>query len=157
MIDFFCSGKARIMYRNMAVAFDESPEAKRALKTAIQLAKTLGTGLRILTVMEKLPAYTAYASGADDPSLSAILEEDRKKFYEELQAGAVKAAKEDGVEPISHLLDGETVSSLVDCICQQKVDLLVIGLHKRQNLVSRMWSTVYTIAQNVPCSVLGVH
>ena len=30
------------MFRDVAVAYDESPEANRALKTAIQLAKTLG-------------------------------------------------------------------------------------------------------------------
>jgi nucleotide-binding universal stress UspA family protein len=45
----------------------------------------------------------------------------------------------------------------VNFVCEHKVDLLVIGIHRRSSRVSRMWSTVYTIAQNVPCSVLGVH
>jgi hypothetical protein len=38
-----------------------------------------------------------------------------------------------------------------------KTDLLVIGLHHCQSHMSRFWSTVYGLAQNAPCSVLGVH
>ena len=39
----------------------------------------------------------------------------------------------------------------------QKADLLVIGLHQHDFYVSRLWSSVYDIAQDAPCSVLGVH
>jgi len=144
------------MFRNIAVAYNESPEARRALAAAIRLAKALGTGLHVITVMEKLPAYTALATGAD-VSIAVILEEDRLKFYEQLQTAARAVALREGVELVTHLMDGETVDAIVSFVCEHKVDVLVIGLHRRHDHVSRLWSTVYTIAQNVPCSVLGVH
>ncbi len=144
------------MYKNIAVAYDESPEACRALTTAIRLAKTLGIGLQTITVMEKLPAYTGFATSAD-PSLTVVLEEDRVRYYEQMQAGARAAGQHEGVEVIAHVVDGEATDAIVSFACQHKIDLLVIGIHRRSDRVSRMWSTVYTIAQNVPCSVLGVH
>jgi nucleotide-binding universal stress UspA family protein len=144
------------MFKNIAVAYDESPEASRALAAAIHLAKTLGVVLQTITVMEKLPAYTAFATGAD-PSMLSVLEEDRNKFYEQLQEKARAAAEREGVEMVTHLLDGEEADSIVGFVCERKIDLLVIGLHRRHDRLSRLWSTVYTIAQNVPCSVFGVH
>lgn len=144
------------MYKNMAVAYDESPEAGRALVAAIKLAKALGVGLRSITVMDKLPAYTAFATAAD-ASMIVTLEEDRARYYEQMQEGARKAAEREGVEIVTHAVDGETVDAVVGFVCQHKIDLLVIGLHRRPNRMSSLWSTVYTIAQNVPCSVLGVH
>lgn len=144
------------MLKNIAVAYDESPEAGRALAGAIYLAKTLGVGLQTITVMEKLPAYTAFATSAD-PALMTTLAEDRLKFYEHLQAAAKATALHEGVELVPHLTEGETVDAIVSFVCEHKIDLLVIGLHRRHDRVSRLWSTVYTVAQNVPCSVFGVH
>ncbi len=142
------------MFKNVAVAYDDSPEASRALNKAIELAKTLGIGLTAITVMERLPAYTAFAAGAD-AAMQATL--DRCNFYEQLQAHARAQALREGVHLSTHLLDGEEADGIVDFVCAHKVDLLVIGLHRRHDRFSRMWSTVYTIAQNVPCSVFGVH
>jgi len=53
------------MYKRIAVACDESPEARRALASAIQLAKTLGSELWVITIMEEPPVYTAYIRPAD--------------------------------------------------------------------------------------------
>lgn len=75
------------MYKNIAVAYDESPEAGRALITAIGLAKCLGTGLHSVTVMTSLPPYTAFATVAD-PALLVTLDEDRSNFYVQLLAAA---------------------------------------------------------------------
>jgi nucleotide-binding universal stress UspA family protein len=144
------------MYKNIAVAYDESPEAGRALIAAIGLANCLGARLHTITVMANLPVYTAFATGAD-PALLVTLDEDRHQFYDRLQTAARTTAKCDEIELQTHLMDGEPVDGIVGFVCQNKIDLLVIGLHRRPNRVSSLWSTVYTIAQNVPCSVLGVH
>jgi nucleotide-binding universal stress UspA family protein len=144
------------MFKKIAVAYDDSPEAGRALAVAIQLAKTFGVGLQTITVMEKLPAYTAFATSTD-PAMLATLEEDRAKFYERIQTSARELASREGVQLATHLADGETVDGIVQFVCAQKIDLLVIGLHRRHDRISRIWSTVYTIAQNVPCSVFGAH
>ncbi len=143
------------MYRNIAVAYDSSPEAGRALASAIDLAKTLGVGLQTVTVMERLPSYTAFGTAAD-ATITLALENDRKRFYDQMLAEAQTIAAQAGVPLESHLLDGETTDSIIEFVCKKKIDLLVIGLHHRPHRVSSIWSTVYTVAQNVPCSVLGV-
>lgn len=144
------------MFKNIAVAYDESPEAARALVAAIDIAKTSGVGLQSITVMEKLPSYTAFAT-ATDPTMIATLEEDRREFYKRLQANAQSAAQAQGVQLLTHAVEGEAADAIVRFVCDGKIDLLVIGLHRRPSRVSSLWSTVYTIAQNIPCSVLGVH
>lgn len=144
------------MYKNIAVAYDDSPEAARALVAAIDIAKTFGVGLQSITVMEKLPSYTAFAA-ATDPGMITTLEEDRLGFYKRLQASAQAAAEAQGVQLVTHAVEGEAADAIVHFVCDNKIDLLVIGLHRRPSRVSSLWSTVYTIAQNIPCSVLGVH
>ncbi len=144
------------MFKNIAVAYDDSPEAARALVAAIEIAKTFGVGLQSITVMEKLPSYTAFAT-ATDQTMIATLEEDRLEFYKRLQANAQSAAQAQGVQLLTHAVEGEAADAIVRFACDGKIDLLVIGLHRRPSRVSSLWSTVYTIAQNIPCSVLGVH
>lgn len=144
------------MFKNIAVAYDESPEACRALGAAIHLAKAFGVGLQSITVKEKLPAYTAFATNAE-PAMLTVLEEDRSKYYEQMLAKVRALALLEGVQLTTHLMDGETTEGVVNFVCDRKIDLLVIGLHRRHDRLSRLWSTVYTIAQNVPCSVFGVH
>jgi len=144
------------MYGKMVVAYDGSAAAKNALKTAIHLAKTLGSEFHVVTVMQKLPAYAAYATAAD-PALTVVLDVDRRRFYEDLQSAAKETAAREGIEAKLHLLDGDIVEAISSFIAAEKVDLLVAGIHRRTSRMSRIWSTLAAIAQNVPCSVLGVH
>jgi nucleotide-binding universal stress UspA family protein len=144
------------MFRKIAVAYNESPESKRALVSAIQLAKNLNADVQTVTVMADLPAYTAYAVAADT-SLTRVLEEDRTKFYGSLQDAARSYASDHGVALSCHLVEGHEVEAIVDFLRTQKADLLVVGLHQRDLYIARLWSTVYELAQEAPCSVLGVH
>ena len=144
------------MFEQIAVAYDDSPEACRALDAAIKLTKTLGVGLQTITVMERLPAYTGFAT-ATDPAMLKTLVDDRTKYYEQMQAKARAQGLREGVQLATHAMNGEEVDCIVRFVCEHKVDLLVIGLHRRPDRLSRLWSTVSAIAQDVPCSVLGVH
>jgi nucleotide-binding universal stress UspA family protein len=142
------------MFRKLAVAYNQSPESERALSTAIQLARTLGAELHIITVVGDLPAYTAFVVGGET---SRVLLDDQQKFYEALKDKARSLASIHGIEPHSHLIEGREVQAIVDFLRQQKADLLVLGLHQRDFYIERLWSTVYELAQEAPCSVLGVH
>ena len=143
------------MFHKLAVAYNQSPESERALATAIQLATTLGAELHTITVMADLPAYAVFAVAGGAPS--QLLKNDQLKFYEGLKAKARLAASLHGVEAQSHLIEGREVDSIVHFLRQQKTDLLVLGLHQRDFYIARLWSTVYELAQEAPCSVLGVH
>ena len=144
------------MFRKIVVAYNESPESQRAFVCAIKLAKSLNAELLAVTAMADLPAYTAFA-GVADSSITRVLEEDRLKFYKKLQDQARVEAENYGIELRGHLVEGRQVEAIVDFLRQQKADLLVIGLHQRDLHIARLWSTVYELAQDAPCSVLGVH
>jgi len=144
------------MFQKVVVAYNQSPESERALDSAIQLALSLNATLQTVTVMTDLPPYTAYAAAAD-PSISRVLKEDRAKFYEQLQDRAREFAQSRGIELQTHVVEGRQVEAIVDFLRVHKVDLLVIGLHQRDLHIARLWSTVYELAQDAPCSVLGVH
>jgi nucleotide-binding universal stress UspA family protein len=144
------------MFQKIVVAYNESPEAKRALASGMELAKSLNAQLHIVTVMADLPAYTAYAAAAD-PSIPNILDEDRRAFYLALQQNLTTLAESNGLTVASHLLEGQRVDSLVHFLREQKSDLLVIGLHQHDLYIARLWSKVYELALEAPCSVLGVH
>jgi len=144
------------MFRKIAVAYNESPEAERALVCAIHLAKSLGAELSAITVTAALPAYTAFA-GAADPSMSRVLADDREKFCEVLQEKARLSAQLHNVEIQNHIVEGREVEAIVRFLRTHETDLLVIGLHQRDLYLARLWSTVYELAQEAPCSVLGVH
>ncbi len=144
------------MFQKVVAAYNESPEAERALVSAIKLTKGWNGELQTITVMTDLPAYAAFAS-VGDPSLPHVLRQDREALYEHLQERARSLAHSHGIELRSHLVEGPGVEAIVDFLRAQKADLLVIGLHQRDFYIARLWSTVYELAQEAPCSVLGVH
>lgn len=144
------------MFRKIVVAYNESPESQRAFLAAIKLAKSLNAELLTVTAIEDLPAYTAFAAVADS-SIARVLEQDRLKFYKKIQDQARAQVESSGIRFQSFLVEGRQVEAIVDFLRQQKADLLVIGLHQRDLHIARLWSTVYELAQDAPCSVLGVH
>ena len=144
------------MFRKIVVAFNESPESQRAFLVALKLAKSLNAELQAVTAIGELPAYTAFA-GIADSSISRVLEEDRRVFYAKLQDHARAQVESYGIGFHSYLVEGREVEAIVDFLRQQKADLLVVGLHQRDLYIARLWSTVFELAQDAPCSVLGVH
>ena len=144
------------MFRQIVVALDESREARRALEAAVHLAKQLGSSLRAISVIERLPSYTAFATVADS-SLPQSLTDDRRQAYEVLLADAREYAMSEGVNLATDLLEGAEVNAIVTYISHHETDLLVIGLPHHELHITRLWSSVYSISQAIPCSVLGVH
>jgi nucleotide-binding universal stress UspA family protein len=144
------------MFRKIVVAFNESSESQRAFMVALKLAQSLNAELQAVTAIGELPAYTAFA-GIADSSISRVLEEDRRDFYAKLQDHARAQVESYGIGFHSYLVEGREVEAIVGFLRQQKADLLVVGLHQRDLYIARLWSTVFELAQDAPCSVLGVH
>jgi nucleotide-binding universal stress UspA family protein len=143
------------VFSRIAVAYNDSPVADRALACAIWLAKSLDAEVKLITVMPKLPAYSAFAEYAD-PSLSRMLDEERIGCCERLHEKARASALAAGVKLITKTIDGPEVDAIIRFLLDQKADLLVVGLRHHNRYLSRLWSTVYELAQEAPCSVLGV-
>jgi hypothetical protein len=49
------------MFKRITAAYSESPESRRALASAIHLARILDAELQAVTIVEAPRAYTAYA------------------------------------------------------------------------------------------------
>jgi nucleotide-binding universal stress UspA family protein len=144
------------MFQKIVIAYNGTRESERALNRAIELAKSLNAELQAIIVKSGLPAYAAFA-GAADPSLQQVLQEDRVAFCQLLRQKAMALGRQNLIEVQSHIVDGHQVEAIIDFLRAQKADLLVVGLHQRDLYIARLWSTVYELAQEAPCNVLGIH
>jgi nucleotide-binding universal stress UspA family protein len=140
----------------MMVAYDESPEAKRALVRAIELAKLMEAELRLVTVSEPLPAYVGFADAAF-PGSKQMLAEERQSFYDKLQEEAKVRAAESGMVADGVIVEGDEVDSIVNSITSWHADLLVIGRRHHSSPLTRIWGgTVHEIAERTRCNILAV-
>jgi nucleotide-binding universal stress UspA family protein len=144
------------MFPKIVVALNDHPESQRALRTAIDLARADNAELATVSTLGDLPAYTSFAI-VTDPRTPNAMKEDRRRFHSELHERASKLAQERGVHASRAIVEGREVHAILGFLKDVKADLLVIGLHQHDFYLSRLWSSVYDLAQDAPCSVLGVH
>lgn len=145
------------MFNRIMVAYDESQHAKRALATAMELAKRLGARLKIVTVVEPLPPYASYME-AGFPGSTITFTNQRDDFYKRLQDEAKKLVESAGMTLECSLIDGDEVGGIIEQIREWQADLLVIGRHQHLSILTRYWhSTVHDIAEGIQCSILGVY
>jgi nucleotide-binding universal stress UspA family protein len=144
------------MFSKIAVALNELPESQRALRTAIELARTCDAELATVSFLGDLPAYTSFAVVVD-PGAPNAMKEDRRRVHGELHEKAALLAQEHGVRATGSIVEGREVQAILHYLREESADLLVIGLHQHDFYLSRLWSSVYDLAQDAPCSVLGVH
>jgi nucleotide-binding universal stress UspA family protein len=144
------------MFSRIVVALNDLPESQRALRTALDLARSLNASLTTVSVLGDLPAFSSFAAIVD-PAAPLTLKEDLRNLH----GSAHEKAKEEGrrydVEVKSAILDGSEVHAMLRFLSDEKADLLVLGLHQHDFYVSRLWNSVYDLAQGAHCSVLGVH
>jgi nucleotide-binding universal stress UspA family protein len=144
------------VYKRLIVAYDESPEAQRALTRAIEMAKQMESELRLVTVSEPLPAYVAYAD-VGFPGAKRMLADERQTFYNKLQEEAKVRAAESGLVMDGVIVEGDEVDSIVDSITSWHADLLVIGRRHHSSPLTRIWGgTVHEIAERTMCNILAV-
>jgi nucleotide-binding universal stress UspA family protein len=144
------------MFTKIVVALNDLPESQRALRTAIDLARSFRASLTTVSILGDLPAYTSFAIVAD-PAAAAAMREDRRRIQAGLHDRATQLAKEHGVQATSAIVEGREVQAILHFLKEQKADLLVVGLHQHDFYLARLWSSVYDLAQDATCSILGVH
>ena len=143
------------MFHTIMVAYDESLEAAHALASAIELAKPLGAHLKIVTVVEALPAYYNIAAIVSPSIVDESLEGKRNQLRT-LQQSAVKRAAAAGVNADAILVDGAEVSRIVRAAQLEHADLLVIG-HPKDHRLGAFNSTARDVADHTPCPLLEVN
>ena len=97
--------------------------------------------LLAVTAMADLPAYTAFA-GVADSSITRVLENDRDKFYRELQLQARAQAESYGIELRSHLVSRDGTYALYiyprpDMNLWDRKTLAVFGRNRKHRYTMR--------------------
>ena len=144
------------MFTKIVVALNDSPESQRALRTATELARACKAELATVSILGDLPAYTSFAIVVD-PTAPDAMKDDRRRAQGELHERASLLAHEHGVHTKGSIVEGREVQAILHFPNEERADLLVIGLHQHDFYLSRLWSSVYDLAQEATCSVLGVH
>jgi nucleotide-binding universal stress UspA family protein len=144
------------MISKIVVALNYLPASQRALRTAIEFAYAFNAELATVSILEELPAYTSFAIVVD-PNAPNAMKEDRRRAHGELHEKASLLTLAHGVRARGSILEGREVKVILHFLKDERADLLVIGLHQRDFYLSRLWSSVYDLAQDALCSVLGVH
>jgi len=138
------------MFQRIMVAYDESREAGKALETAIELAKSLGAKLKVVTVLEPLPAYFSFAVSA---AMAVDWKDEKQVRYSALQEQARRKAAAAGLHFDTELIHGDEVGSIIECARKYQSDLLVLGMRRHTLL---MGHTGQDVAERSPCALLGV-
>jgi nucleotide-binding universal stress UspA family protein len=144
------------MFSKIVVALNDLPESQRALRAAIDLARLCNAELATVSILGDLPAYTSFAIVVD-PNAPRAMKEARLRAYGELHEKASLLAQEHGVRATGSIVEGREVKAILHYLKEENADLLVIGLHQHDFYLSRLWNSVYELAQDATCSVLGVH
>ena len=144
------------MFSKIVVALNELPESQRALRAAIDLARVCNAEIATVSLLGDLPAYASFAIVVDSNAPNAM-REGQRRAYSELHEKALRLAEEQGVRAKGLIVEGREVQAILQFLKDESADLLVIGLHQHDFYLSRLWNSVYDLAQEAPCSVLGVH
>ena len=141
------------MFHKIMFAYDDSPEAGRALLLSIELAKALRAELSVVTVLEPLPSYYSFAMCAV-PAVHWTETEEKRARYSALQAEARQQAKAAGLVIDAELISGDEVGTIIDCTKRHHSDLLVLGMRKHGWLMAG--HTAKDLTERAPCALLGI-
>lgn len=144
------------MFSKIVVALNDLPESHRALRTAIDLARLCNAEVSTVSILGDLPAYTSF-SVVVDPGAPAAMMEEQQHHHKVMHEKAASLARELGVHAQGSIVAGNEVRAILHLLKEQNADLLVVGLHQHDFYLSRLWSSVYDLALDATCSVLGVH
>ncbi len=144
------------MFKKIAVAFDESPEAERAFRSAMNLAQLASSEIYLVTVIENFPAFMSYVY-AEAPGVPTLLKEQRRAFYIDLHNKAKTEAEHAGVPLRTALVEGDEVEALLNVLDRIQPNLLVVGLRQGQGMMGRiLGGTAHRIALHAQCDILGI-
>jgi len=144
------------MYKQILVPIDGSDTANRGLGEAIELAKALGAGIRLVHVVNELSGVPADLPGID---LRTIVEDLRRNGRTTL-AGAqdrVRAAAVDVDTRLVEVWGGQAGDQIVALAKEWPADLIVCGTHGRRGFRRLvMGSDAEYIVRHSPVPVLLV-
>ncbi len=138
-------------FRRILIAVDGSPLSAHAADVGIELARSLGSNLALIHVVDPAP-YVASESGIPATDIIAVAEQNGSRLLAEYRARATLQAP-----PMEFVRVGTPAAEIVDAATEWHADLIVIGSHGRGG-VSRLLlgSVAEGVMRHAPCPVLVV-
>ncbi len=136
-------------YRTILLAYDGSPEGRRALLEGVEIAKHFKAKTHLLAVISGV-AGTHVAQG-----MSNAEPMERTLFHRNTVDEGVRYIKRHGLVAEGHTVHGEPVEEIVKHAKQLAADLVVIG-HREEGSLFRWWvtPTSQSLLEKLGCSLL---
>ena len=136
------------MFKNILVAVDGSQHALKAARVAGELARSMQSNLRVVTVYEPLPSYLG------EPYLQKTIS-DRIGQAESILKEALQEIGSIPGDLESDTLEGSVAEAILAVLETRKNDLVVMGTHGRGRLASALLgSQSQKVVHLAPCPVL---
>jgi nucleotide-binding universal stress UspA family protein len=142
------------MYSAIVVGTDGSETATEAVSQAIELAKTLGGSLHLVSAYEPVSGQKLRDEQRDAPKDVQWQINPREEVEGTLSAAAEKA-KDAGVEAETHARQGDPADAILDVAEETNADLIVVG-NKGMTGAKRflLGSVPNKVSHHAPSSVL---
>jgi len=137
------------MYRRLLVATDGSFYAKQAEDRALSLAKTFGSGIAAVYVIDKARYQWA------EELMQEIYEKTKKEGEGVLRAFEEKAERR-GIKVETKLREGVPSEEIVREAMEGGYDLIVLGSRGMSTAEVVLGSVVQRVVRRAPCDVLVV-
>jgi nucleotide-binding universal stress UspA family protein len=121
------------MYARILVPVDGSDTSRKGLEEAIKIAKSQGSTLCLLHIVNEFIFDYSYSPGIYATNVIDSLRERGKSIL----AQAVEAVRKQGLEPVQVMLEsigGPAAESIVAQAGEVKAELIVMGTHGRRGL-----------------------
>ena len=138
----------------IVVGTDGSPTAAVAMREAIDLAKSLGARLHVVSAYQPLSGVRVGGEGGNPELAAAAGPRVQVDAMLEQAAGAAHAA---GVEADCYARRGDPAEAILDVAAEQGASLIVVGskgMHGTRRFL--LGSVPDKISHHAPCSVLIV-
>ena len=134
---------------SILLATDGSTMSGSAVREALSLAKTCGSKLYVISVIEVNPEFEALA-----PGLVEKVEKETRKYVESVKTKALK----EGIDCETVIHEGEEpYQNIVDEAAQKKVAMIIMGRHGRKGLERLMMGSVTAkVIGHSTCKVLVI-
>jgi nucleotide-binding universal stress UspA family protein len=143
------------MYDKLLVPVDGSEVSMGAVKEAVELAKRLGSSVRLVYVLD------AMMMAVPDPETGLVnvseLRDSFRAVGENALSGAEKLMKSAGVNVEKVLVEGDVHETVIDEAEEWGADLIVMGTHGRRGFNRLLLGSVAeSVARRASCGVMLV-
>jgi nucleotide-binding universal stress UspA family protein len=142
------------MFRSIVVGTDGSETARKAVSDAIELAKTVGARLDIVSAYEPVSGQRLREESRDVPEDMAWKVNPREDVEATLE-DAMEDVGDSGVQAETFAREGDPADAILDVAEERGADLIVVG-NKGMTGAKRflLGSVPNKVSHHAPCAVL---